>query len=53
MTADDDTTMRDMARAARRLAEEVDDGMAAKNLIAYAESLEARIADQEVTPTDL
>ncbi len=51
MSADDGAAMQDTAGAARRLAEEIDEGTAAKNHIADAESLEAKVAHQEVTPT--
>ena len=43
MSTDDRIAMRDKARAARRLADDMEDAMAAKNLVRYAESLEARL----------
>jgi hypothetical protein len=47
---DDRKALREKAVAARRLAAEIDDAMAAKSLLAYAASLEARLEDSESTP---
>lgn len=51
MTAEDDReVLRDKAQAARRLASEMNDALAARHLLQYAESLEARIEALEAAP---
>jgi len=47
----DPRELRDKARAARQLASEMDDGMAVKNLLAYADTLEERAKEVEGTAT--
>jgi hypothetical protein len=44
-------TLREKAMAARRLAADIDDAMAAKSLLSYAATLEERIKELEATPT--